>query len=82
MKRAATLFTILGLALAAPAAMASDVCDYDGDGAVGDGDREAILAASAVTATEGDPEWNAAMDHDGDGAISLRDVSKFLEVCN
>ena len=82
MKRALTLFAVLGMFLAAPISLAGDVCDYNGDGVVDSADKDALMDAAQHQATPGDPLWNPAMDHDGDGVISLADVSVFLELQN
>jgi len=83
MKRTATLFAVLGLFLWAPIVIAGgDSCDYNGDGVVDDLDREALMSAAGQQATEGHPLWNPQMDHDGDGVISLADVSAFLDLQN
>ena len=81
MKRTATLLAVLGVFLWAPIVLAGgDACDYNGDGVVDDVDRQALMNAASQQATEGHPLWNPQMDHDGDGVISLVDLSKFLEL--
>jgi len=71
MKRVATLFAAAGLILAAPLAWAGE-CDFSSDDVTG---------AAAALATEGHPLWNADMDFDGDGVITLVDVSQYAEQC-
>lgn len=66
------LLATLGLMLSAPAAFALDG-DLNGDGAV-DGDDTAIAQAAVGTAA-GEDGFVAGADHDGDGIISMRDLT-------
>jgi hypothetical protein len=77
MLRSFSILCVLGLALAAPAAFASGSGDCNGDGAVDAADVE--LARGAVGSTAGDDAFIAAADIDGDGVISLVDLSAILE---
>jgi len=79
MKRVATLLAVLGLFVSAPLAIAGGSRDFNGDGVVDDADLNALQEAASHQATEGDPLWNPLMDQDGDGVISLVDVSQFLQ---
>lgn len=78
MKRLTAGLAVLGLLAAAPAALAAEEGDYNGDGKVDDADRDMIMAA--MNTTPGDPGWLAAADHDGDGVISMIDVMAFKDI--
>ena len=77
-KRLLATIPVAGLLLAAPAALAAAPGDYNGDGVVDDADKAIIFAAQG--AAEGDADFVAAADHDGDGVISLVDVSEFSKI--
>ena len=62
---------------AAPAAFAGLTGDYNNDGVVDDTDKQIIL--DARNTSPGDPGFVATADHDGDGVITLRDVSTFMK---
>jgi len=77
------LFLMLALllvlaVLAAPVAFAGVPGDYNGDGAVDDADKQIIL--DARNTVEGDEGFVPAADHNGDGVISLVDVSAFAKI--
>ena len=69
---AASLFLLV-----APAAFAG-AGDYNDDGVVDDADKQIIL--DARNTSPGDPGFVPAADHDGDGVVSLRDVSTFMKI--
>lgn len=71
MMRVATLIAVAGLLLAAPLAWAGE-CNFS---------SEEIMAAAAALATEESPLWNPGMDFDGDGVITLVDVSQYSAQC-
>jgi hypothetical protein len=56
--------------------------DYNNDGVVDDADKGIIWDAMEVQAAEGAPDFPAAADHDGDGVISLVDLSAFTLLYN
>jgi hypothetical protein len=71
MKRMISLLAAAGLLLAAPLAFADDhPCDFDGNGAFDQADKDAILAVQGEVVVPG-----SDFDLDGDGVVSLRDVS-------
>ena len=71
MKRVILLLSAAGLLLAAPMALADDhPCDFDGSGAFDQADKDAILAVQNQEVEPG-----STYDLDGDGIVSLRDVS-------
>ena len=74
MTRVIAGLAMLGLLLAAPAALA---CDYDGDGDCTSADDQIIN--NAIGAQEGDADYVAAADYDGDGLISLADLGEHLD---
>ncbi len=74
MKRVTLVLAALGMMLTAPAAFAIEG-DYNDDGSVDNADKAIILAALGKNSE--DDEFVAAADHDGDGVISLKDVSHF-----
>lgn len=74
MKRVVTLLAVLGLLLAAPLAFADHPCDFDGSGSFDQADKDAILAVQGEEVAPG-----STFDLDGDGVVSLRDVSICLE---
>jgi len=76
MKRFCVVLATAGLFLATPA-LAAD-CDYDGDGLCDGSDRQIIL--DAVGSQEGDDRYVEAADHDGDGIISMGDVSAHIDL--
>ena len=78
MKRLLSMFTMAGLLVAAPVALAAAPGDYNDDGVVDDTDKAIIF--DAVGTKEGDPGFVPAADHDGDGVISLADVSDFSQI--
>lgn len=71
---------MLTLLLAGPAALAGAPGDYNDDGAVDDADKQIIM--DARNTTDGDAGFVPAADHDGDGVISLVDVSAFSKIYN
>lgn len=73
-------FALLAFLLAAPVAFAGEAGDYNNDGAVDDADKQIILDARDTTTA--DPGFVEAADHDGDGIISLLDVSAFAKLYN
>jgi len=77
MLRLLSILCVLGLTLAAPAAFADGSGDCNGDGVIDAADVD--LARDAVGATDGDDGFIAAADVDGDGVISLVDLSAILE---
>lgn len=79
MKRLVSILAIAGLLLAAPVAMAGEG-DINGDGSVNDADK--TLLFDALNTTDDGSDEFAAMDLDGDGVISLVDVSKFSAIVN
>ena len=78
MKRLCSTLAVLGLLLSAPAAFANAPGDYNGDGGGDDADKDIIFAA--LNTQEGDDGFVPAADHDGDGVISLVDVSDFSQI--
>lgn len=68
---------MLGLLLAAPAALAADG-DYNGDGVCDAADSQIIQDIQGSVA--GDGNYIAAADYDGDGVISLVDLSQHLDL--
>lgn len=75
MKRAILLFAAAGLLLAAPMAFADDhPCDFDGSGVYDQADKDAILAVQGEDVAPG-----STFDLDGDGVVSLRDVSVCIQ---
>ncbi len=78
MKRFALLVATAALLLAAPTAFAEHPCDFDGNGAFDQPDRDVLIAAAAQNSTPGDPGWVPAADRDGDGIISLVDIGLCL----
>jgi hypothetical protein len=77
MKRLVSMFAMAGLLLAAPVAMAGEG-DFNGDGSVNDADKAILF--EALNSTDDGSDQFAAMDLDGDGVISLVDVSKFAAI--
>ena len=77
MLRIMTMVLAAGFFIAAPAAWAGVPGDCDGNGVV-DGDDVAI-ARDAVGSAEGDDNYVAAADMDGDGGVSLGDLNAILE---
>ncbi len=78
MKRLVSMFAMAGLLLAAPVAMAGQG-DLNGDGVAG-GDADRAIVLEALNSTDDGSDEFAAMDLDGDGVISLVDVSKLAEL--
>lgn len=78
MKRGLALTALSMLLLAGPAALAGAPGDYNNDGAVDDADKQIIM--DARNTAEGDAGFVAAADHDGDGVISLVDLSAFAKI--
>jgi len=76
MLRLLSILCVLAFVLAAPAAWADGSGDCDGDGDIDGADVE--LARSAVGTTAGDDAFNAAADVDGDGVVSLADLTAIL----
>lgn len=76
MHRLLSILCALAFILAAPAAWAGGSGDCDGDGDVDRADAE--LARDAVGSTEGDANFNAEADVDGDGVVSLADLTAIL----
>ena len=71
MYRMTLLLVTAGLLIAAPSAFADDhPCDFDGSGAFDQSDKDAILAVQGEVVAPG-----STFDLDGDGVVSLRDVS-------
>jgi hypothetical protein len=80
MTRATALLAVLGLmVLGAGSAFATDG-DFNSDGSVDGADQQILL--DALGSGEGDPDFLAAGDHDGDGLITLRDVAHFAKGAN
>ncbi len=77
MKRVTLVLAMLGMMLTAPAAFALEG-DYNDDGSVDNADKAIILAALGKSSA--DDGFVAAADHDGDGVISLNDVSHFASL--
>jgi hypothetical protein len=71
----------VSIALLAGATYAQDACgtDYNGDGVTDEVDAEIFQAA--LGSEEGDENYVALADHNGDGAITTADFSHFL-ACN
>jgi hypothetical protein len=76
MKRLVSLLFAAGLMLTASAALADHPCDFDGNGAFDQADKDVILAAQGTQ--PGDPGYIPQADLDGDEVISLVDVSLCL----
>jgi len=74
----AALLASVAFLLVAPGAFAAEPGDYNNDGVVDEADKQIILDARNTTA--GDPGFVPAADHDGDGVISLVDVSAFAKI--
>lgn len=77
MNRLIAGIALLGLLLAAPAALALEG-DCDGDGELTRADIETLDAAQGTV--EGDADFPANCDLDGDGAISLADLGRRLDL--
>jgi len=75
MKRVTLLLSAIGLLWAAPVALADDhPCDFDGNGTFDQSDKDAIIAVQGEEVPPG-----STFDLDGDGIISLRDMSICLQ---
>ena len=79
MLRLLSILCALGMLLAAPA-WANGSGDCDGDNDVDAADVE--LARGAVGTSDGDAGFLAGADVDGDGIISLVDLSAILKASN
>ena len=77
MKRLGILLAAAVVGLMATTAYAGDACDINGDGTCNAADEAAIMGAQGTQ--EGDVGFIAAADLDGDGVISLNDVSLYLD---
>jgi hypothetical protein len=81
MKRSFAFLVAAGFMLAAPAALAAgETCDFNGDGVCDDADLAIIMDMATKQTHVGDSDFVAAADYDGDGGISLSDVSTFLDL--
>ena len=77
MKSVFLLCATLGLLVAAPAALAA-TCDFDGDNDCDDVDRAELMSLQG--SVDGDANYRADVDLDGDGVISLADASIFVRL--
>lgn len=77
MIRIVSLLCAMGMLLAAPAAWADGSGDCDGSGVIDAADVE--CAKAAVGTKSGDDDFVAAADTDGDGVVSLADLSDILK---
>jgi hypothetical protein len=77
MIRIVSILCAMGLLLAAPAAWANGSGDCDGNGVVDAADVD--CARAAVGTKSGDDGFVAAADTDGDGVVSLADLSDILQ---
>jgi hypothetical protein len=79
MKRRILVLATLGLMAVAPAAVAGDSCDFDGDGSCTAADRDILMGLQG--ATQGvDADYRADVDLDGDGVISLADAAAWTQL--
>ena len=74
----AALGLCVAVAIAAPAAFAAAPGDLNDDGAVDAADVS--IATGAVGTADGDAGFVAAADMDGDGVITLVDVSAVMDL--
>jgi hypothetical protein len=74
---AISLLAVAALMLPASAGLAAEG-DYNDDGAVNDADRKILM--SAMRPREGDEGFVAAADLDGNGVITLADLSLFKQL--
>lgn len=76
MIRMVSILCAMGFLLAAPAAWANGSGDCDGNGVIDAADAD--CAKAALGTTTGDDGFVAAADTDGDGVVSLADLSDIL----
>ena len=78
MKRLILLLATAGLVMMAPAALAGGSCDFDGNGACDDADRDLLMSLQG--AARGDADFRDDVDLDDDGVISLVDAAQWTQL--